>query len=146
MDFTKLNTKESAERGAWLHLHHPSGDYPLYTGEGADDFGRLVDASKDHKPVRVRIRGHESQTFRSAMHRINADKIADMSPAEAEKITKEVACALVIEFDGIEKDGSPMEATHENLMAFFSQSDALVMQVIDFAKEARNFFSAASMK
>ena len=144
MDFTKLNTKKHAERGAWLHLRHPVGDFLLYTGDGADENGRLVDAAKDHKPVRVRIRGQESPTFREAMQRINANKIAEMSPAEAEQTTKEVACALVIEFDGVEKDGKPLEPTKENLMAFFDQSDGLVVQVVEFAREARNFFNAAS--
>lgn len=142
MDLGSLNTKTAANAGAWLHLKHPAFGHKLYHGDGADDMGRLVDASKEHKPIRVRVLGSESQ----AVQEVN--RAVEEARMHGETITPDehgmrLCCAMVTEFEGIERNGQPLAGSDEDgKRAFFLQSDSIVQQVLDFAKNSANFFSA----
>ena len=144
MDLSSLNTKEAQQEGAFLHLKHPVWGYPLYTGPGADpETGQLLDPEADHEAVGVVVRGMEAQSVREAARRHEAANVA-RSSAAAEQAGLDFACALVVAFRGITRDGAPLEATPEAKRRFFLQSDNLVKQVTDFAKDRVNFFTAAS--
>lgn len=161
MDFTKLDTKKPAERGAFLHLKHPAMGHLLYDTE--DPMSPWDGISDEPEKVGVTVRGTESETVKdearalakqrmmSPHQRARAKNNApDHIPTEAEidaqtKETEDAAmafvCSLVISFHGLsDKAGKPLEATDANKRAFFEQSDDLVTQVIQFAQRASNFF------
>lgn len=139
MDFNKLNTVDGADKGAWLHLKHPALGHLLYTGEGADDDGRLVKKGQA-KPVRVFVQGMESEAVQNIVREYQKKNLSSESDKEEEGFV--IGCALVTDFDGINKDGEPMTATKENKIAFFKQSGALVEQVTKFAANRANFYEA----
>lgn len=141
MDFTSLNTKKGAAKGAFLHLKHPALGHKLYTGEGASGLGELVDADKADK-VGVSVLGMESERVRNRAKEISRKRMKDGENEATDEDGVIFVCSLVTEFHGIEKDGKPMAATEENKRAFFEQSDALVEQVLNFAQDRANFFKA----
>lgn len=141
MELNKLDVKSAEEEGAFLHLTHPSGKFPMYTGKGADEYGFLFDENKDHEPVGVMVRGIESPTVKDTAKGIERRKMRKKrGQVNEEKDGLDFACSLVIEFRGIFRDGEPLEATDENKREFFEKSDKLVRQVLDFAQEGGNFF------
>lgn len=142
MDLQKLNTKDGAEKGADLHLKHPVLGHYLYSGENCDADGVWTGTGKA-TPVAVVVRGTESKTVRDRLKKIQREKVK-RPDADDEETGLEFVCSLVVAFKGITMDGKPMEATPENKRMFFEQSDALVEQVIDFAKDRANFFGKTS--
>ena len=146
MDISALDTKGAAERGASLHLKHPALGHLLYSGEGADPrTGKLVDKDKPHEACCAVIRGIESTTVRKAMRAQEKAALAGGDPTEElEEKGLEYVCLLVIDFTGLTDGGKPLKATDANKRKFFAQSDDLVLQVLDFAKERANFFNSGS--
>lgn len=140
MDFSKLNTKADAEAGSLLHFRHPQLGHLLYTGEGADEYGRLADADKPHMAVTARVRGLESDVVRERSRAANASALTGMSDDDA----YDYAIALVIELNGVYDGEKKVEATPEGLRWFFGRSDNLGVQVIRHAQDRANFFRAAS--
>lgn len=146
MDLKTLNTKSDAETGAELHLRHPALGHPLYSGEGADGDGRLVDPSKPHERVCVIVRGAESEKAQAQARKAQSLRMKrkNISLDDAAEFGLKYACTLVIGFRGITDNGKPLEATDENKRLFFKQSDNLVQQVVEFAEESSNFYKGAS--
>lgn len=140
MDLTKLNTKAGAEKGADLHLRHPAMGHLVYTGKGVDEYGDW-DGTGPATPVCVTLRGTES---RSVQDRIKALQKQKLKNVDDEESGLDFVCSLVIGFKGLTLDGKPMEATPDNIRAFFMQSDSLVEQVLDFVKDKTHFFSKGS--
>lgn len=140
MDFDKLNTKADAEAGALLHYLHPQLRHPLYTGEGADEFGRLVDPSKDHTAVEGLIRGTESDIVRAAASRTGAR----MMRGDGDGEEFEFAINLIVELRGIQRNGKTVVNSREDIIWFFRRSEDFALQTINFAKDRANFFGAAS--
>ena len=138
MDFKKLNTKAGAAKGAFLHLTHPALGHHLYTGEGADADGVLIEKSKAIA-VGCHVVGLESERARERAKKIQRSKLK----GDDEENGLDFICSLVVDFVGIEQDGKPMVATDENKRAFFMESDALAEQVLEFAKDRANFFKRA---
>ncbi len=143
MEFSSLNTKDAAERGAELHLRHPVYAHPLYSGGGTDADGRWTDKAQSPDPITVTVRGVESRSVQDRLKRLQRNRVKGKE-ADAEETGLEFVCSLVIGFSGLTKGGEPMRAT--DARAFFEQSDDLVEQVIDFAKERSNFFGDASSR
>lgn len=141
MDFTSLNTKKGAAKGAFLHLKHPALGHRLYTGEGASELGEAIDADKATK-VGVSVLGMESERVRARAKEISRKRMKNGEEDATDEDGIVFVCSLVTEFHGIMKDGKPMAATEENKRVFFEQSDALVEQVLNFAQDRANFFSA----
>lgn len=138
MDFSTLNTKSGASKGAFLHLKHPALGHKLYTGEGADQDGMLTDKAKA-SPVGCHVMGLESERVRERAKAIQKMRLE----GDDEENGLEFICSLVTEIVGFEKDGKPMQTTEENKRAVFQQSDGLVEQVLNFAKDRANFFKRA---
>ncbi|MFY0661315.1 MAG: hypothetical protein JXR15_12545 [Shimia sp.] len=144
MDFSKLETKTGAEKGAKLHLRHPALGHLLYSGKGADENGKLIDAAKDAQKVFLMVRGTESPTVQKQARDLQASilKNGDISDEEKE-VGLAFASSLVISMHGLEKGGKTMEATEENKREFLLLSDGLVEQVVQFAQSRANFFNPA---
>lgn len=141
MDLKALNTKEPAETGAFLHLKHPVLGYPLYTGEGADETGYPNDEDKA-KPVGCWVRGFEAPSVQRVVRRVQARGMRGAK--ETEQAGLDIAMSLIIRFENILLNGRELEATVEDKEAFLRQSDDLIAQVTEFAKDRRNFFGSAS--
>lgn len=145
MDFKQLDTKTPQEEGSFCHLRHTKFEHDLYSGEGADEEGRLVDDSKDHEPIGVYVRGMESPSVKKAAMKIDAA----LKSKNQIRITEDEAglrfCeVLVTGFRGLTVDGKPAEASKETIRQFFGMSDNLVEQVLDYAKVRGNFFKTPS--
>lgn len=144
MDFTKLDTKTGATKGAFLHLRHPALGHRLYTGEGATEIGELADEEKA-TAVGCHVVGLESEQVKARARRISAEKLkrkdaGKPDPEQVDEDALEFVCSLVTGFVGVERDGKPMDATDANKRAFFEMSNGLVEQVISFASDRANFF------
>ena len=129
MDFGSLNTKIGAEKGAFMQLKHPAFGTLLWDGEG-----------KDRVPVGINVRGTESKTVQDRLKELQQDKMSKKSKIDTERAGMEFACSLVIDWTGIDRDGSPVPATDENIKWFFGLSDSFVEQVLDFAQDRASFF------
>lgn len=137
MDFDAINTKADAERGAKLHFTHPQLGHLLYTGEGADAAGRLIDATKA-EPVFAIVRGLESPAIREKLKAVNAAKALG---AGDDKSGFDLAIALVISLHGVTRGGNPVAADRDGLEWLFGKSEHFAAQVINFAGVSANFFS-----
>lgn len=164
MKLSTLNTKKPAEDGAKLHLRHTSLNHELYFGEGCDEHGRIVNDKKDNKPVIVYVRGMESETVNKVNQENGERRLTDKGLValdkqkdpnhvptvqdirRAEDFTTEsgykVLSALVIDWEGlIDEDDKPLECNEANKQLFFKGSAECVKQILDFSKEASNFFT-----
>lgn len=139
MEIGHLNTKRGATEGAFLHLRHPAMKHLLYSGEGADDFGRLVDRDKAIKAGCV-VFGAEAEYVQDQVARIQKARDKGDEHAAKERALKFV-CSLVKEFVGLTINGQPLGNSEKEKREFFQQSDNLIVQVTDFAKDEANFFS-----
>ncbi len=139
MDISALNTKTGSQKGAFLHLRHPALGHLLYSGEGADALGRAVDMDKVEK-AGVTVFGAEAEYVQEQIARIQ--KLSDDGDkAAAKQRGLDFVCTLVREFHGLTANGLPLGSSDKDKRTFFEQSDGLVEQVIEFARERRNFFS-----
>lgn len=152
MELYNLDTKSVQEEGAFCHLTHPKFGHKMYTGDCADEEGRLLpeyDEDEDAEslePVGVTCRGMEAPSVLAQAKKI--DRL--MKPGknrmaiDAHEAGIRFAQALVSRFHGVEEDGEELKATKDNIARFFGMSDDLVEQVVVFAKERNNFFGNAS--
>ncbi|MAM60865.1 hypothetical protein [Maritimibacter sp. UBA3975] len=141
MELTNLETKSGENKGAFLHLSHPAGGFKMWTGEGSDKDGRLIDKAKAEK-VGVHVLGLESERVRERARQLSKKKLE--GDDDAEEAGLDFVCSLVTEFVGLTQDGKPLVANEANKRAFFEQSDALVKQVMDFAGDKANFWQGDS--
>ena len=125
MDFGQFNTRDAAETGRLLHIKHLKTGKPLYDGG---------------KPVGVLCRGIESDTVRAAAAKANRARMEGASDDDDLSVAK----AVVIRFQGIEREGKPLGVTDDDLRWFFGLSSKLVQAVISFAREPGNFLPAVS--
>ena len=126
MDFSALDTKKAAEKGAFLHLKHPALGHLLWDG---DDKTR---------PIGVFVRGMESRTVQDTLKRLQADKMKGDDAGD----DLDFVASLIISFTGAERDGVPMTA--DDAKWFFGLSVGFVEQVVTFAKDRASFFRQAA--
>lgn len=130
MDFSALNTKIPAEKGAWLHLRHPATGAFLYDGHGESAL-----------PCRVFVRGLESKTVQARAKNIRKNTVEGQENEDG----LEFVSALIIDFENVERSaGVPLTGSDADVRWFLVQSDSFVEQVMDFAKKRSNFFEKAS--
>ena len=127
MDFSTLDTKKAAEKGAFLHLQHPALGHLLWDGEG-----------DSRKPVGVYVRGMESKTVQDTLKRLQSDKLRGDDDGD----DLAFVASLVIGFSGADRDGRPLTA--EDARWFFGLSVGFVEQVVAFAKDRASFFKPAA--
>lgn len=140
MDFNKINTKADAEAGSTLHFKHPQLGHALYTGEGADDHGRLVNKKLPHAPVTALVRGLESDRIRNYQRDTSTKRLLDNDDEDRFGL----AIALVIELNGVADGDRVLTASEADLRWFFGRSDYLAVQVVNHAQDRANFFKSAS--
>lgn len=137
MDFNIINTKADADRGSVLHYVHPQTRHPLYTGEGADEMGRLVDSSKPHEKVTAHVLGLESDRVREEAKRIQ--KAVAKTGAHDDSGYR-FAASLITELNGVFDGDRKIGASVDDLKWFFQRSEDFATQTIEFAKDSENFF------
>jgi hypothetical protein len=121
MDFSAFNTREAAEKGAFLHFRHPTTGKPLF------DKG---------EPVGVYLRGMESRTVTEEMRRVAKAKM--LGEAAGLKLAK----ALVVRFVGVEReDGTPLGNSEADIEWLFGLSSSFEEQIINFAQDRASFFA-----
>lgn len=141
MDFNIIDTKADADRGSILHFVHPQTRHPLYTGDGADKLGRLVDPSKPHEKVTARVLGFESERVRQEAKRVQ--KAAAKAGAHDDS-GYHFAASLITELNGVFDGERKIGTSFEDLKWFFKRSEDFVTQTIEHAKDAENFFAEPS--
>jgi hypothetical protein len=140
MDFSKLDTKADAEAGSFVHFTHPQLRHYLYTGDGANEFGELINEDLAHEAVGALVRGMESDKARAVIAKSNARS----AKGDTEESGIDLAVALVIELRGVTNGEKPVKSDEKDLRWFFGRSDDFAVQVINHARNRRNFFNAAS--
>lgn len=144
MDFSNIDTKRDASAGAWLHFRHPQLGHPLYTGEGVDETGKLIDSTKEHAKVQALVAGIESQRAKEAAAAMNKLLMKDPEAVDNGDNSFDHAIALVIEIEGVQNGERTITASREDLLWFFKRSDDLAVQVLQFAGNSANFFKPKS--
>ena len=141
MDLQFINTKADAERGALLHYVHPQLGHPLYTGDGANRIGELVDASRPHEAVTALLRGEESSHVRAVANRLSKEKMRGKSD---EDVGFEYVHSFFLAINGVTRDGVPLTTSMDDIKYFFERSDDFSTQTLRFVREKSNFFDPAS--
>lgn len=126
MEISKLETRSAASAGAFLHLRHPVTDELLYD----EKEGKRIE-------VGVFVRGSES---REVQERIQTIERRRMKEKDLEQKGIAIVSALVISFQGVERDGVLLTSSEADIKWFLSLSDSFVQQIMDFSKERENFF------
>ena len=140
MDFSTFNTKPAADEGAVLHFVHPVLGHELYDGPGADEHGALVDPSKDHQPVTATVRGYNSDTVQQVAQQGQRRGLERQSKAQQDAAGRDLLDALIVDWQGITRDGKPLPCTKANKV-WLTETNHEVFRLIDaFAKDQANFF------
>lgn len=140
MDLTKFDTREAADEGRPMHLKHPIFGHPLYTGDGADDQGRLVNRRKGCEPILLHVRGFHSETVRSLIRKGQKDALT----GDAEDKGDALIDALIVGWsDNVtDADGQPRKCDKRNKVAVIRSNDEYEAQLLAFARDQANFFGA----
>ena len=142
MDVTSLKIGAALEKGAALHLKHPILEHLMYSGEGADKYGRLVDKKKPHKAIRLILKHPEAPSVIDAMREIDRIK-ATGEDVSVGTIGVKYFFALLVGWEGIGVNGEDeSECTEFNAKAFFDSEFGDMVgkrQVIPFVTSGKNF-------
>lgn len=129
MDMADLDPVAWSNEGADLHLVHPATKDPLYDENG--------------KPIIIRVRGMESDGARAKAKRVaRAMRSGRKVDNDAEGL--ELLASLVIDWKGIGWKGVVLDCTPTNIRMLLKERDWIGQQILAFASETENFFSAAS--
>jgi hypothetical protein len=139
MKLSSLNTKQGAESGAWLHLKHPALGHLMWHGPDADEMGERM--GDNVKPVRVLVRGTESETVRKERRAIEASRMEGATITPEEEGLR-LCMKMIVEFDGVtDENGIALHKVEGGVKEFLESSDDLVVQVVNFSRKSSNFFS-----
>lgn len=144
MDFSTFDTKDAADAGAMLHFVHPILGHLLYDGPGADAQGRLVDKAQDHRPVTATVRGYHAPTVQAAMRSRDRARMERQTEADIERTGRKLIDALIVDWQGITRDGKSLPCTAENKAWLTDTNHAIFAQIDEFAKDQANFFAPAA--
>ena len=143
MELKSINTRDGAEKGAFLHLKHPVNKHPLYStdADNVDEDGYWDGSEPEPPAVGVTVRGRESRTVQRVAEKARKKRlILDPSEWNEDEDNLNFLCALIVEFHQIGSDGIPLTSSHEDKKLFLSQSDDLEAQVLEFSGKKENFF------
>lgn len=146
MELQSLDTKTPSEEGAFLHLKDPFEGHLLYAGDNADDRGRIIDeeAESEDDRVGVFVRGYESATVQKTLKRVRRQNMKDAQKMTTELMGRELATAMIIDFQNLSFGGAPLTDSREDKIKFLNASDNLVDQVSHFSRATGNFTPNAS--
>jgi hypothetical protein len=126
MDFSKLNTREAAEKGAFLHWRHPVTNELLYTPKG--------------EPCRAFMRGAESPTvLKEQRASLKGPKIEDDAKRGLAYISP-----ILVYFENVFDGDRQLTDTQEDKEWFFRLSESFVEQALAFVRDRANFFGQKS--
>lgn len=117
MDFSKINDRDQAEAGAFCHFCHPDPDSPMFDGD---------------KPVGAMVRGMEAFSVRKALTRISSKGITGQAAGIA------LVKALVVNFVNVERAGSPLTTSDDDIAWLLDRSSVFERQIIETASALGN--------
>jgi hypothetical protein len=129
MDFAEIDLEGWADEGAEMQVQHPVTDEPLFDNDG--------------NPVTIWVKGLESPEAKS----IAKSAAANMQNGNVKKLEKEGMDLLVkitAKWQGIGWEGKELDSTEKNKRFFYGKREWVGLQVLNFAKDRRNFFNEAS--
>lgn len=132
MDLSTLNVAAAADRGADLHLAHPSTGEPLYTEDG--------------KPVTIRLLGADSHEYRQRIRRLanqnlNKKKRERQNLEQIEEQAAELLAAITVGWSNIVLEGETVECNVDNAKSLYLDYAWIREQVDEFVGERANFLS-----
>lgn len=141
MDFSKaeFDLVASSDRGADCHIEHPFTGEPLY----------YTDSTGVEKPIVIRVLGQDSREFRAAVSATSdaaARRKRNVSIDEAEQRAIAMLSVLVVRWEGIEWEGSPLECTIDNVKMFLKKFPPIRAQIDLFVADRANFFKGRAKK
>lgn len=117
MDLLSLKPETLHESGAWFTLLNPK--------------------TKEETDIRVKIKGCESKTFKSAFGKTQGD---DLDLAQITKLSLEFYSKIVIDWENIEIGGEVLEFSKSNVKKLMDDYDWIAEQVITQAYNKPLFF------
>lgn len=142
MDLNRVSTKESAEEGEPLHLLHPVLGHEIYTGEGADADGRLIDRDKPHEPVELIVRGFHSASVQEVVKR--QQKKALRSESAQEKAGADLIDAVIVSWTNVVRGDETLPCTRANKVWLMELDPDFWAQVQRFGQDREVFFKPGS--
>lgn len=146
MDIAQLDVKTRSEKGSFCHLTHPAFGHPMYTGEGADEMGRLIDENLPHEKVGALVRGAEAETVQKYLEKARRDALKGDEENKALKDDEDeddliYAKMLLIELVNITTDGKPLKGqTDKEKEVFFGLSNDFERQIYQHAAKREALF------
>lgn len=143
MDLTKLDVQEGAERGAFLHLMHPTTFEPLYHG----------DDEQTKEPVGIWMLGHDAKEVQKAEHRVTNTRykravktggriIRTSEMTDHEQL--EVLVVATIRFQHIDLGEGEIEHSEKTARDLFSSHRWVREQADDFVTDRSHFLGNSS--
>ena len=136
MDLSNYNVEKMAEQGAWMELENPEDGSVLQT---------------DEKPVRIKLLGTDSKTWRNKNREYQRQRIARMARTRSKNIdysmSDEDACQMLaectVEWEGIQENGEAIEFSVDAAYDLYMKYVWMREQVDVFVGDRANFFPAA---
>lgn len=129
MDFSNIDLESWAEDGAEMIVKHPVTLEDLHDENG--------------KPVTIWVKGLDSPEAKS-IARAAAVSMQNGNAKKLEKDGLELLLKITSKWQGIGWDGKELDCTPKNIRFFYEKREWVGLQVIEFARDRRNFFSEAS--
>lgn len=129
MDFAEIDLESWAEEGAEMQVRHPVTDEPLFDDKG--------------KAVTIWVKGLDSPEAKS----IAKSAAAAMQNGNQKKIEKDgmdLLAKITSRWSGIGWEGKNLECNPKNVRFFYEKREWVGLQVLEFARDRRNFFSEVS--
>lgn len=144
MELNRFNTKDPAEKGAFMHLRHPVLQHLMYAeGPNVDENGLWDGEGDEPEKVGLTVKGAEAPSLKKYLQGLRKRSLKTRKEGSDEEEGLKFVYRTVMKFHNITSDGRPLDANNESdVELFFSQSSDLVLQVTQFSGEALNFFSA----
>jgi hypothetical protein len=132
MDLSTLDVKSAAERGADLHLEHPTTGEPLKTEDG--------------KNITIRLLGNDSREFRAGLSEIAEKNVGKKrtSFASAEANGIELLARVTVGWQNVTYKGEALKCTPENVRTLYTEISWIKEQVDAFVADRSNFLKFAA--
>lgn len=140
LNLSVFDTVTQSTEGAWLHLTVP----------GSRDFAYLDGhLDKPKKPLRIQLKGADSDTFAKELQRINKKS---RKTGNKEKNLEEIArewselyAKMTISWENMpSEDGKPLECNFENALKVYLNYKDIRVQVGDFIANQENFIKTSA--
>ena len=131
MDFDKLATVDRHEAGAECNILDPA------TGEKTDVFIQVQGA--DSAAWRAQKKRQTSAIIAARATSKDDVKTIEELDIDFDKMDIDALVVVTMDWRGINKDGKPYKCTPQNAEKLYSQSPAVVRQLLSFLSDGENF-------